>query len=357
MVTRINSLGYRVRMTVFFGWLALSCHLVSDRIALGQTAPFYQDKTIRIVVGFTAGGLYDQYARLLARYMGKHLAGNPNIIVQNMPGAGSIIATNYVSAVAKPDGLALGMIGSGNYLDQLLGVPEARFDVRKMPFIGSVDQRDLLLYMRADAPWKSLEDILNAKEPPKCGATGTSDLTTIMINIMEETLGAKLTNVRGYPGGVEIDLALEKGELHCRGTGITTHFAREPYHTWHKSGFDRHILQTGNKRDPRIAEAPTLPDLMDKRKTPAISRSVAKLLLLSATVGRPLVTTPGVPAERVKMLREAYVKAFKEPELLAEAKKARMDIELLAGKDVEKDMRDAITQPKDVIARVKKLME
>jgi len=325
--------------------------------ARAQATPFYKDKTIRIIVGFTTGGLYDQYARLLARYMGKHIPGNPNIIVQNMPGAGSIIATNYVSSVAKPDGLVLGMIGSGIYLDQLLGVKEAQFDVRKMNFIGSVDQRDLMMYMRADAPWKSVDEILNAKELPKCGATGTSDLTTIMINIMEETLGAKFTNVRGYPGGVEIDLAIEKGELHCRGTGITTHFAREPYHTWHKNGFDRHILQTGNKKDPRIADAPTLADLMEKRKTPALSRNVAKLLLLSATVGRPLVTTPGVPVDRVQLLREAYVKAFQEPELLAEAKKARMDIQLLAGADVERDMREAISQPKEVVDRVKKLSE
>ncbi len=340
-----------------FATVIISALFISAVPVSGQTTPFYKDKTIRIIVGFTSGGLYDQYARLLARYMGKHIPGNPSIIVQNMPGAGGIIATNYVSGVAKPDGLALGMIGSGIYLDQLLGVKEAQYDVRKMPFIGSVDQRDLLLYMRADAPWKSVEDILNAKELPKCGATGTSDLTTIMINIMEETLGTKFTNVRGYPGGVEIDLAIEKGELHCRGTGITTHFAREPYHTWHKNGFDRHILQTGSKKDPRIADAPTLVDLMDKRKTPALGRSVAKLLLLSATVGRPLITTPGVPADRVQLLREAYVKAFKEPELLAEAKKARVEVELLPGEDVERDMRDAITQPKDVVARVKKLME
>jgi tripartite-type tricarboxylate transporter receptor subunit TctC len=330
--------------------------LYAPRVA-AQNAPFYKDKTIRIIVGFTAGGLYDQYARLLARYMGKHIPGNPQIIVQNMPGAGSIIATNYVSNIAKPDGLTLGKIGSGIYLDQLLGVKEAQFDMRKLQFIGSIDQRNLLLYMRADAPWKSVEDILNSKEPPKCGATGTSDLTTIMINIMEETLGAKLNNVRGYPGGVEIDLAIEKGELHCRGTGITTHFAREPYHTWHKNGFDRHILQTGAKKDPRIAEAPTLAEYMDKKKTPALSRSVAKLLLLSATVGRPLITTPGVPGDRVQILREAYGKAFKEPVLLAEAKKARMEVELLAGADVERDMRDAINQPKEVVERVKKLSE
>ena len=111
--------------------------------------------------------------------------------------------------------------------------------------------------MKADAPWKSVEDILNSTELPKCGATGTSDLTTIVLNILEETLGLKANNIKGYPGGVEIDLAIEKGEIHCRGTGITTHFAREPYFTWHKNGFDRHIIQTGAKKGPRMPDAPT----------------------------------------------------------------------------------------------------
>jgi tripartite-type tricarboxylate transporter receptor subunit TctC len=112
-----------------FATVILSALFISAGAARGQTTPFYKDKTIRIIVGFTSGGLYDQYARLLARYMGKHIPGNPTIIVQNMPGAGGIIATNYVSGVAKPDGLTLGMIGSGIYLDQLLGVKEAQYDV------------------------------------------------------------------------------------------------------------------------------------------------------------------------------------------------------------------------------------
>jgi tripartite-type tricarboxylate transporter receptor subunit TctC len=325
--------------------------------ALAQTAPFYQGKTIRIIVGFTAGGLYDQYARILARHMPKYIPGNPNIIVQNMPGAGSLTATNYVYGVAKPDGLTLGMIGSGIYLDQLLERKEAQFDMRKLNYVGSVDQRDLVLYMKADAPWKSVEDILSASEPPKCGATGTSDLTTIVLNILEETLGLKANNVRGYPGGVEIDLAIEKGEIHCRGTGITTHFAREPYFTWHKTGFDRHIVQTGAKKDSRLPDAPTLNELMDKRKTPGVSRNVAKLMLVSATLGRPLIATPGIPADRVKILREAYLKAFKEPEVIAEAKKSRMDLETLTGEEVESEMREVMNQPREVIERVKKLSE
>jgi tripartite-type tricarboxylate transporter receptor subunit TctC len=224
-------------------------------------------------------------------------------------------------------------------------------------YVGSVDQRDLVLYMKADAPWKSVEDILSASEPPKCGATGTSDLTTIVLNILEETLGLKANNVRGYPGGVEIDLAIEKGEIHCRGTGITTHFAREPYFTWHKTGFDRHIVQTGAKKDSRLPDAPTLNELMDKRKTPGVSRNVAKLMLVSATLGRPLIATPGIPADRVKILREAYLKAFKEPEVIAEAKKSRMDLETLTGEEVESEMREVMNQPREVIERVKKLSE
>jgi tripartite-type tricarboxylate transporter receptor subunit TctC len=312
---------------------------------------------MRIIVGFTAGGLYDQYARILSRHMAKYIPGNPNIVVQNMPGAGSLTATNYVHSVAKPDGLTLGMPGSGIYLDQMLGRKEATFDVTKLVWIGSVDQRNLVLYMRGDTAWKSIEDILNSGESPKCGATGTSDLTTIMVNILEETLGARFNNVRGYPGGVEIDLAIEKGEIHCRGTGITTHFAREPYFTWHKTGFDRHIVQTGASKDARLLDAPTLNELMDKKKTPAISRNVARVMLVSATLGRPLIGTPGIPADRVKVLRDAYLKAFNEPEVIQEAKKSRMDLETLPGHEVETQIREVMNQPKDVIERVKKLSE
>lgn len=355
MGTRIDSRG--IGMSLFIGWFLLTCHVLSEGNAFGQAAPFYKDKTIRIIVGFTSGGLYDQYARLLARHMGKYIPGNPNIIVQNMPGAGSLTSTNYVYGVAKPDGLTLGMPGSGIYLDQMLGRKEATFDVRTLHWLGSVDQRDLLLYMKADAPWKSIEDIMSSKEAPKCGSTGTSDFTTIINNILEETLGAKLQEVRGYPGGVEIDLALEKGEIHCRGTGITTHFAREPYFTWHKSGFDRHIVQTGAKKDPRLADAPVLIELMDKKKTPALSRNIAKVLLASATLGRPIMTTPGTPADRVAILREALMKTVKDPALVEEAKKSRLDLEVLTGREVETQIRDVMNQPKDVIDRVMKLSQ
>jgi tripartite-type tricarboxylate transporter receptor subunit TctC len=352
-----GNIARRFCFTFIATMLSLVCQWSDWKQAFGQPAPFYKDKTIRIIVGFTSGGLYDQYARLLARHMGRYISGNPNIIVQNMPGAGSLTSTNYVYGVAKPDGLTLGMPGSGIYLDQLLGRKEVMFDVRKLNWLASVDQRELMLYMRADAPWKTIEDVMHSKEPPKCGATGTSDLTSIVANILEETLGAKFQEVRGYPGGVEIDLAIEKGEINCRGTGTTTHFAREPYHTWHKSGFDRHLIQTGAKKDPRVGDAPTLPEVMDKRKTPTLSRNVAKVLLASATLGRPIMTTPGTPADRVAILRDALLKTFKDPAVVEEAKTARLDLEVLTGNEVDSQIREVMNQPKDVIERVMKLSQ
>ena len=335
----------------------LICELLCAGNAHAQTAPFYQGKTIRIVVGSASGGLYDEYARVLSRYMPKYIPGNPSIIVQNMPGAGSLVAANYVYGVAKPDGLTLGMPNSTFYLDQLLGRKEVNFDVRKFTFIGSVDQRDLMIYMRADAPWKSIEDIIKAVEPPKCGSTGTADLTTILTVVAAETLGAKFSLVRGYQSASQIDLAMEKGEVYCRGTGIPTHFAREPYFTWHKNGFDRHILQTGAQKDPRLGDAPTLNELMDNRKTPEMSRGVARVLLNSGTLGHPMIGTPGIPSDRVSILRDAYLKALKEPEVLAEARKRGLEMETLGGEQLEKEMHAIMDQPREVIERVKKLTE
>ncbi|HWP57615.1 MAG TPA: tripartite tricarboxylate transporter substrate-binding protein [Candidatus Acidoferrales bacterium] len=344
--------SYTVSLAAIIGWLA----------ALGAAAvhaqePFFKGKTIRLIVGFTPGGLYDGYARIFSRFMPKHIPGNPEIIVQNMPGAGSLVASNYVYGVAKPDGLTLGMVSRGVYLDQLLGKKEVNYDVRRFVWIGSVDQTDLMLFVRADSPWKSIDDIGTTAEPPKCGATGTADNTTIVANVLEETLGVKLKVVRGYPGASEIDVAIAKGELHCRGTGITTHFSREPNLTWHKEGFDRHLVQTGAKRDHRLPDTPTLHELMEKKKTPEISRAVARVLLLSGTLGRPMLATPGIPADRVRILREAYLKALKEPEVIAEAKQRRLDLDVLTGEELEASMRDVINQPREVIERVKKLAE
>ncbi len=323
---------------------------------LHAQAPFYQGKTVRIVVGFTPGGFYDRWARLLARYMGKYIPGNPDIIVQNMPGAASVIAANHVHAVAKPDGLTTVMPNNNIYMDQLVGRKEVQFDVRKFNWIGTQEKSHMVLYMRADAPYKSVGDIIKAKEPPKCGSTGTAGADYLLAKILEETVGAKINSVVGYPGGSEIDVAVERGEVICRGMTVAPHFGREPFDSWHKKGFDRHLVQTGRKRDPRASEAPTIFELMDEYKTPEGSRRVAQVILAGGEFGRPMLATPGIPAERVKVLREAYAKAMKDPELLAEAKKGKMDVDPSTGEELQALAKEIMDQPPEIIERVKKLL-
>jgi tripartite-type tricarboxylate transporter receptor subunit TctC len=319
-------------------------------------APFFQGKTIRIVVGFTPGGFYDRWARLLARHMPKYIPGNPEIIVQNMPGASSLIAANHVYNVAKPDGLTVLMPSNNIYLDQLVGRGEVKFDVRKFSWIGTQEKNHIILYMRADAPYKSIGDVVKAKEPPKCGSTGTAGADYIVAKVLEETLGAKINTVLGYPGGSEIDVAVEKGEVVCRGMTIPPHFGREPFDTWHKKGFDRHLVQTGRNRDPRAGDTPTIFELMSEHKTPESNRRVAQVMLAGGEFGRMMLLTPGTPAERVKMLRDAYARALKDTELLDEAKKGRMDVDPSTGEELQALAHEILDQPPDVIGRVKKIL-
>ncbi|MSP37928.1 MAG: hypothetical protein EXR70_05505 [Deltaproteobacteria bacterium] len=331
--------------------------MVSASEIHAQAEPFYKGKQVRIIVGASAGGFYDRWARLLARFIPKYLPGNPSMIVQTMPGAGSLVATNYVYGVAKPDGVTLLMPNSNTYLEQLSGHKEVRFDLRKMSIIGSQEKNFMLLYMRADAPFKTVSDLINAKDPPKCGSSGVSSAGYILDRVLEVTLNAKISTVMGYPGGNEIDLAVEKGEIQCRGNTINPHYGREPFDTWHKKGFDRHLVQSGRKRDPQVPEAPTVYELMDQYKTSEINRRVARVLLDGAEFGRWMLVTPGTPADRIKNLRAAYAQSMKDPELLAEAKKARMDVEPSAGEDLQALLNDILSQPRDVVERVKKILQ
>ncbi|MBM2805738.1 MAG: hypothetical protein HW419_3631, partial [Deltaproteobacteria bacterium] len=253
------------------GWRSLGAFLIWQFLIAGsvhaQAEPFYKGKQIRIITGATAGGFYDRWGRLLARAMPKYIPGQPDIIVQNMPGAGSLVALNYVYGVVKPDGLTTVMPNSNVYLEQLSGHKEVRFDLRKFSVIGSQEKNYMLLYMRADAPYKTIGDIIKAKEAPKCGSTGVGSAGYVLDRVLDVAFGAKIDTVMGYPGGNEIDLAVEKGEIQCRGNTILPHFGREPFDTWHKKGFDRHLIQTARKRDPVVAEAPTIYELMDQYKT------------------------------------------------------------------------------------------
>jgi tripartite-type tricarboxylate transporter receptor subunit TctC len=336
---------------------AISLLLVLYGVAnLQAQTPFYEGKTIRIVVGLPAGDVYDLYARMLAEHMGKHIPGNPNIIVQNMAGASSMITANYVYNVAKPDGLTFGSILPSLYFDQLIGRPEVKFDWPKFTWLGSFEKSNNLLYMRSDTPFKTIHDVTKANESPKCGSTGTGSPSYYLVKLMNETIGAKFEIVTGYKGGQEIDLAVEKGEVDCRAFTVTTYFAREPFISWRKKNFVRVLFQTGKTRDARLADVPTVQELIEQYKTPEGNKRMAALVLASGEFGRPIIATPGIPADRVKMLREAFSKALSDPALLADAKKRRLDIDPTSAEDLESLAKEVFTANRELIERMKTLL-
>jgi tripartite-type tricarboxylate transporter receptor subunit TctC len=297
-------LNWEVRMRKLT--LVIFLLLISIPPLQAQTS-YYQGKTMTIVVGTVAGDLYDLYARAIALYMGKYIPGNPNIIVQNMPGAGHMIAANYIYNVAKPDGLTIAAINAGLYFEQLIGRAEVKFDWTKYTWIGNATKSPQVLYMRVDSPFKTIEDVRNAKEPPKCGTTGMSNMGYFVPKLLEETVGAKFNVVSGYQGGNEIDLAVERGEIQCRSLSSEAYFSREPFHTWRKNNFARVLVQGGRKRDERLPDAPTLYELLDKYKAPEsgpLGGRVACLRRFSSTLPRAPEYAPGAGEGSARSLFE-----------------------------------------------------
>ena len=318
--------------------------------------PFYQGKTITIIVGYQAGDGYDIWARLLAAHLGKHIPGNPGVIAQNMPGAGSMIAANYIYNVAKADGLSLGSIGPSLYLDQLVGKKEVHFDWGKFGWVGSTENTPWLLYMSSNTPYKTIDDVRKAKEAPKCSATGTGTSGHFIPKLLEEAVGAKFNVIMGYQGGAEQDLAFERGEVVCRSLSIPTFFAREPFLTWRKKNMVRILLQTGRKRDVKMSEVPTIHELMNEYKTPATTRSLVTAVLASGDLGRPFITPPGIASERLKMLRDAFRTTMADPAFLADVKARKLEADPDYGEDLETIAKEAAAQPKEIVERMKKLL-
>lgn len=325
--------------------------------AAAQNDPHFKGKTIRLIVGTSTGGGVDLYARLVAQFLGRHLPGEPAIVVQNMPGASSLIATNYIYNIAKPDGLTLGAVQGGVFFDQVLGRNTARFDWPKFTWIGSPQRLEAQLYMRADTPYKTLEDIRTASEPPRCGGAGTGATGYFVPKILEETLGLKFRTVTGYRSGGEIDVAVERGELHCRAYDIGSFVGREPTRTWFKDGYVRSLIQTGKKRDPRLGDVPTLYELMDKQKTSEPLRRMASVVLSSGGFGRPMIAPPGMDPKLVHTIREAYIRTMNDPEFIAQTKTRRYDLEPVSWQEMQKLAKEVTSQPPDVVARVKKILE
>lgn len=331
-------------------------------IVLGSVTPvaaqtsYYQGKTITIITGSQAGDLFDIYARMIATHMGKNIPGNPNMVVQNMTGAGHIVAANFVYSVAKPDGLTLLAPNPNLYVDQLIGRPEIKFDWAKFSWIGNASRTTDLMYMRSDTPFKTMEDVRDAKEPPKCGATGTGTTGYMVPKLLEETIGAKFNVITGYKGGNEIDLAVERGEVQCRAFSTTAFFGREPFHTWRKTGFVRAIVQLGKKRDSRLADVQTLNELMEKYKTAEIGRRVAMIVTASEIFQRPYMGPPGLRADHLRILRDAFQKTLKDPVFLEEVKNKKLDAEYTSGEEMETLAKEMMSQRPDTIERLRKVL-
>jgi tripartite-type tricarboxylate transporter receptor subunit TctC len=323
--------------------------------ASAQT-PFYQGKTITIIVSTKAGDVYDLYPRLVAEFMPKHIPGNPNIIIQNVPGAAGLIGTNQIYNVAKPDGLTFGATYPALYFEQLVKRPEVKFDWTKFIWIGSTINSNSLMYMRADTPYKTIEDVRTASTPPKCGATGVTSSAYYMPKLLEMAIGTKFEVVAGYVAGQDIDLAVERGEVQCRAFTVNAFFAREPFITWRKKNFVNVLYQTGSRPDERIKDVPLFNDMMKKYKTPADVQQLAKVVLGADEFGRPLVFPPGVPADRVKIIREAFDKTINDPALRAEAKRRRLDIDPANGEELQALAKEVMSAPPEIVEKVKGLI-
>jgi len=309
-------------------------------------APYFEGKTITIVVGYKPGGGYDSVARLLSRYLPKYIPGTPTVIVQNMPGANSLIAANYVYAQAKPDGLTIGTFNRNLPIGQLLKVEGVKFDMLKFAWIGSAASETTVLAIRDDLPYKTFDDMRKAKEPIVVGATGPGANTYDFPLLLKEFLGVNLKLVSGYSSSADIMLAVERKEADARAgsySSIAPFIERKLVHPVIRS----------RASEPEIANLPT-----DESLAPN-PRAKAMMALRSSpeVVGRPYVMPPGTPDNLVQILRDAFTKAIADKDLVAEAKKADMSLNYVTADEAVAVMKEVLNQPADIVEEFRKYVK
>jgi len=308
--------------------------------AHGESAEdFYRGKTVNLVVGFSAGGGYDLYARLLGRHIGKHIPGNPSIAVQNMPGAGSLKATQYVYNVAAKDGLTLGSVSRGMLTDPLLSA--ANFDPTKLTWLGSITSETSVCATWKTSAVKTWDDMF--KSEFSLGSNSLGDDTANFALIIRNVFGAKVKLVTGYPGGNDVNLAMERGEVDGR-CGWS----------WSSLKSQKHWLPNVNLLVQfNLEKNPDLPDVPRalERATSDEQRQVLKLLVAGQYVGRPFFSSPGIPTDRKAALQAAFDATMKDPQFLAEAAKTDMEITPLSARAIETFLADIYRTPKDIVAK------
>lgn len=309
---------------------------------------FYKGRQLKVYIASTPGGGYDSYGRLVGQYIGKYIPGNPTVIPENMPGAGGSRLAGYLYSVAPKDGTEFGIIFPGAVLDPLIGTAPVQDDPSKLIYMGSANVETFLCILRADAPVKSYEDVF--KTPITLAASAAGGSTVDMPALENNLLGAKWKVVRGYPGSREISLAVEQGEAQgdC-GVGVSSIEVEHP--DWQTSGQYKVIAQETN-RGHALLDSLHIPLTYSFAKTDE-QREVMELAYSQEVFGRPFVMPPGVPADRVAALRKAFMAALQDKDLLADAKKQRLDIEPLSGEDVQALVAKVYAMPPKVVADAK----
>jgi len=280
--------------------------------------PFYEGKTIQIVVASGPGASTDIGARLVGRFLGRHVPGNPNTLVQNMPGAGGLVAANQTYNLAKPDGLTILAVTRSNYLDQMVGKPEVRFDFRKFAWVGSFNKSPMMVACRSDTPYKSIAAMRAAKTPPRFGQAGTGSISYVFANLVSKIFDMRIKNVLGFGSGREIDLGMERGEADCRATSDIT-VIRSPWNRWVKENWVTFVLQQGPEKSRLLPPVPTVIELAPPEGAPFVN--LMNVMLAYTEFDRPYAAPPAVPKERLQILRDSFERMLKDPEFAAEAKK------------------------------------
>ena len=315
-------------------------------------APFYKGKTIRIVVGYSPGGGFDTFSRLVGRNLGAHLPGNPSVIVVNMPGAASMVAANRVYAMQPGDGLTIVVFSFGVITDLVTRPEAAKFDVRKFiwlgdPTLGAVPE---VVWVRSDLPIKSLEDFRNSKTPLASGLTGRGSPATAA-NQFLISLGYPLKAVHGYRGTANVMAAMERKEVDVR---IMSQSNMQTIYRRHiDSGLVRPVLALGE--DPRVKPIPGVATLRDMNLDPKQQRT-ADFLVGTWKLLRLFAIPPGTPPDRVAVLRKAFTDTLNSPELLEQAKRQKVIVSPASHETIEKTIAGLYGAPPDLLARYKELL-
>jgi tripartite-type tricarboxylate transporter receptor subunit TctC len=298
--------------------------LVSATAQAQSPERFFAGKTINIYCGYNPGGSYDLYARMIARYLGKHIAGNPSVAVQNMPGAGSLKAANFLYQAAPKDGTALGVIVETHPLEQALKNTAVQYDAAKFTYIGrAASSNNVFLVWNAITPVRSLEEV--KKQEVSIAGTGPGSIAELIPLLTNALVGTKFKVIGGYPASNEAMVAMERGEVQASSTSWTA--IKVGKKDWLRDNKITIILQTAPERAHDLKDAPSLSELGNN----AEDKQVFALYASGSAIGRALMGPPEIPADRVKVLRDAFAATMRDPEFLAEAEKLQIDVEPLSG--------------------------